>query len=100
MAEHDVAVKLENNEQQIKQLKHRMDSQEKQDEAMQDLIVSVKLLATNMENMIAEQKEQGDRLAALKKKPADNWNVVVRTLLTAAVSAIAGGAVVATLNLM
>ncbi|MGL6201069.1 MAG: hypothetical protein ACRC3H_19270 [Lachnospiraceae bacterium] len=58
MIEHETAVKLENHDQQIKSLKHRMEIQEKQDEPMRDLVISVKLLATNMENMLEEQKEQ------------------------------------------
>ena len=62
----DVAVKLENHEQQIKSLKHRMDEQEEQGKSFSSLALSVQKLALSMESMIDEQKNQGERLL--------NWN--------------------------
>ncbi|MGL4697345.1 hypothetical protein [Enterococcus larvae] len=90
MIEHEAAVKFENHDQHIKSLERRMEIQEKQDETMRDLVISVKLLATNMENMLEEQKEQSQRLKKLEDEPADNWNIVKRTILTAIVSGLAG----------
>lgn len=103
MIEHEVAVKLENHDQQIKSLKHRMDGQEKQDETMQELVVSVKLLAVNMENMLEAQKAQGERLEKLESEPGENWKNMKRTAISTIVStlvgAIAGGLIIlATLN--
>ena len=59
-----------------------------------ELTLSEKSLATNMEHMLAEQKEQGDRLKKLETEPADTWNTVKRTMLTAIIGAIAGGVAV------
>lgn len=54
---------------------------------------SVERLATNMEGMLKEQERQGERLDKLEGKPGDNWNIVVKGLLTAAATAIGGGLV-------
>ena len=54
---------------------------------------SVERLATNMEGMLKEQERQGERLDKLEGKPSDNWNIVVKGLLTAAATAIGGGLV-------
>jgi len=90
MTEKTTEVILENHDQQIKSLKHRMDNQEKQGKIMQDLVVSVKLLATNMEHMLEAQKEQSERLKKLEGEPGENWNNAKKTAITAIVSTIAG----------
>ncbi|KAK9680630.1 putative lactococcus lactis phage r1t holin [Popillia japonica] len=78
MADKDLEIKLENHDQQIKSLKHRMDNQEEQTKVMQELIVSVKLLAVNMENMLEAQKSQGARLEKLESEPGENWKSMKR----------------------
>ena len=52
---------------------------------------SVERLATNLAGMLKEQ----DRLDKLEGKPGENWNVTVKSILTAIGSAIGGGLVVA-----
>ena len=52
---------------------------------------SVERLATNMEGMLREQERQGERLDKLEKKPGENWNLVIKSILTAVGSAIGGG---------
>lgn len=52
---------------------------------------SVERLATNMEGMLKEQERQGERLDKLEGKPAENWNLVIKAVLTAVGSAIGGG---------
>ena len=56
---------------------------------------SVERLATNMEGMLKEQERQGERLDKPEGKPGENWNVTVKSILTAIGSAIGGGLVVA-----
>ena len=46
-----------------------------------------------MEGMLKEQERQGERLDKLEGKPGDNWNIVVKGLLTAVATAIGGGLV-------
>ncbi|MDB2011919.1 hypothetical protein [[Clostridium] symbiosum] len=90
MTETEVAVKLENHDQQIKSLKHRMDEQEEQSKTIQELVLSVKELALNMQTMIEVQGKQGDRLAKLEAEPAERWNGMQKTVFNTIVGAMAG----------
>lgn len=90
----DIAVRLENHEQEIKSLKHRMDEQEGKDKTLTELTVSVKTLATNMEYMAKEQQKQGERLERLEHEPADNYKhykrLVIGCVLTTILGALLG----------
>ena len=90
MNETDIAVKFENHDQQIKSLKHRMEEQEEQSKTIQELVVSVKELALNMQTMIEVQGKQGDRLAKLEAAPAEQWSSMKRTIFNTMVGAMAG----------
>lgn len=90
MNETEIAVRLENHDQQIKSLKHRMDEQEEQSKTIQELVLSVKELAINMQSMIEVQGKQGDRLAKLEAEPAERWNSMKRTIFNTIVGAMAG----------
>lgn len=90
MTETDVAVKLENHDQQIKSLKHRMEEQEEQSKAINDLVLSVQKLALNMEAMIKQQQNQNERLAKLEQEPAKQWSNMKRTVFNTIVGAGAG----------
>lgn len=68
----------------------RIAALEKQTEVIQQLAISVDRLATSMDRMAKEQTEQGERLKALEREPADNWQSVKKTLLTTIVSVLAG----------
>ena len=61
---------------------------------------SVERLATNMEGMLKEQERQGERLDKLEGKPGENWNVTVKSILTAIGSAIGGGLAVAVATML
>lgn len=90
MVETEVAVKLENHDQQIKSLKHRMEEQEEQSKTIRELVLSVKELALNMEAMIREQAEQGKRLAKLEAEPGNRWNTMQKTFFTSIISTVGG----------
>ena len=90
MTDTEVAVKLENHDQQIKSLKHRMDDQEEQGKSLSSLALSVQKLALSMESMIEEQKNQGARLAKLEAEPAERWSSMTRTIFNTMVGAMAG----------
>ena len=90
MNETDIAVKLENHDQQIKSLKHRMEEQEEQSKTIQELVLSVKELALNMQTMIEVQGKQGYRLAKLEAAPAEQWSSMKRTIFNTMVGAMAG----------
>ena len=90
MTETEVAVKLEAHEHEIKSLKHRMEDQEEQSKSIQDLVLSVKELALNMQAMIKEQGSQGERLAKLEAAPGETWNNMKRTFANRFIDIIAG----------
>ncbi len=90
MTDTEVAVKLENHDQQIKSLKHRMDEQEEQGKSLSSLALSVQKLALSMESMIEEQKNQGARLAKLEAEPAERWSSMTRTIFNTIVGSGAG----------
>lgn len=52
------------------------------------ITVNVERLAVSMEQMITEQKKQGERLNEIEKKPAKRWDVVVTGALSAIVGAL------------
>lgn len=94
MTNEEIAVRLENHEQEIKSLKHRMDEQEGKDKTLTELTISVKTLATNMEYMAKEQQKQGERLERLEHEPVDNYKhykrLVIGCVLTTIIGALLG----------
>lgn len=58
---------------------------------IQSLALSVHGLAKDMEQMLHEQRDQGRRLDALEREPADAWKNAKKTFITAILSTIAGG---------
>ena len=69
---------------------HRIDKLERTMEEIRKISTSVEKLAINMENMLSEQKKQGDRLNELEAKPAEAWTTMQRTILTTICGALAG----------
>lgn len=59
-----------------------------------ELTLSVSKMATNMEQMVREQKAQGKRLEQLEDVPAKNWSTVKAAILSAIGTAI-GAAIIA-----
>lgn len=90
MTDEEIAVKLEGLNHEIGSLKHRMKEQEEQSKVIQDLVLSVKELALNMEAMIKEQAAQGIRLVKLEAEPAEQWSNAKRTIINTILGAIAG----------
>lgn len=68
----------------------RLDILEENAKAQTALAVSVERLATNMENMLKEQKEQGKRLETLESRDGEMWRKVVAYIATAIVGIVIG----------
>lgn len=90
MTNEEIAVKLAEHNKEIGSLKHRATDLEEQNKTIQELALSVKELAINMRSMMEEQKEQGGRLDALEREPAERWNSAKRSAFTTIVSVVAG----------
>lgn len=63
---------------------------EKSGEQIGKLCISIEKLATNMEHMAAEQKEQGVKLEKLEQRDGDRWRQVVGYVVTAVVGILIG----------
>ena len=86
----DIVKQLTNHDENIKSLKHRMDKVEEQSDAINNLAVSVKELALNINIMNERQEEYGKRLTELESKPAKRWEQVVSIIITTLVGAVLG----------
>ena len=97
MTEQEIAVKLAEHWKEIGATKHRVNDLEEQTEVIQNLVLSVKELAINMQSMIKEQERYRktqdrifSRIEILENEPAKNWNTLTTVILTALVSGMVG----------
>ena len=86
----EITKELTNHDENIKSLKHRMDKVEEQATAINNLAMSVKELAINMNTMNIKQEEQSKRLDELESKPGKRWEQVVSLIITTIVGAVLG----------
>ncbi len=77
-------------EERCKSNTHRINELKENTAAVQRLATSVELMAQSMDRMADEQKEQGQRLTALERIPADRWNSATKTVITALASGLVG----------
>lgn len=98
----DEAVKaeLERLHDEDKRQNHRIEELEKISTTIQELAISVHTLAHDMAGMLAEQKEQGDRLTKLESKPAERWSDITKTFFNTMIGAGAGALAVGVIYLM
>lgn len=68
----------------------RLDKIEETMFQISELTTSVKVMASNMENMAKEQEKQGERLQAIEDKPAKNWDKLVWAIAGALIAGIIG----------
>lgn len=54
------------------------------------LTTSVEKLATNMENMLCEQQEQGHRLEVLESRDGESWRKVTGYVITSVIGLVIG----------
>lgn len=86
----DVSIILENHTVRLGNLEEQLKQLQTISESIQNLTISVNQMATNMEHMIDEQKNQGEKIQNLEDEPANNWKSVKATAITSVVSAIVG----------
>lgn len=85
-AEHNEFVKRM--EEEHHRINERLRIQEELSEQNNKLLLSVEKLATNMEYMQKEQREQGDRLEVLEERDGEMWRKVVGYVISAVVGGI------------
>lgn len=75
-------------EEEDKRQNKRIEIIEEKQSAISELVVSVKVLATNVENIAKEINEQGIRLKEIEGKPGKRWEQLVGYILSAVVTAV------------
>ena len=75
----------------------RIDKLETMADQLSDMAASIKAMVVTMQSMQKEQERQGLRLDDIEKKPADNWNQLIYTIIamiaTAAVTLLLKGGI-------
>ena len=94
-AEHEeFAKRMESENQRLKdediRQNKRIDALEKNAQQMATLTASVERLATNMENMLKAQEQQGKRLAAIESRDGEMWRKVVGHIITVVAGIVLG----------
>ena len=90
MTTEEIAVSLAEHGKEIGSLKHRVGDLELETRAINDLAMSTQRMAVNMENMLEEQKRQGERLESLEGRDGKKWREITRHAITALISIILG----------
>lgn len=100
MTEEEIAVSLAGHGHEIGSLKHRVKSLEAEGDTIQRLTVSINKMAVNMEHMLDEQRQQGERLAALEKVPVETNRAVRNAIITALAGGTVGAILTAVITLL
>lgn len=95
-----IAVGLNDHENEIKSLKHRMDDVQEQQKTLLKLTTSVETLAVNMEYMAKEQTKQGERLERLEREPLEESKNNKRAIKNCIISGVGGAIISAILALI
>ena len=66
---------------------HRLTKLEDTSEKINELAVSTQKLATSMEQMLEEQREQGKRICKLEGRDGEKWRQIAGYILTAIIGA-------------
>lgn len=68
----------------------RINILEESSKQMQTLTTSVEKLAINMESMVRQMGQQGERLEALESRDGEMWRKAIGYLVTAVIGAVVG----------
>ena len=69
---------------------HRIGVLEKLVEENRNLALSIERLTISVQNMVSEQKAQGERLEALEDRDGEMWRKAMGYLLTAVIGGVVG----------
>lgn len=88
MNSEEIVVKITKHHEEIGSLKHRMDNVEEKMDVLNELAMSVKELAINMQAMLKEQEKQGQRIESLEAQPTKSYETIKTVVITAIASGI------------
>ncbi|MDY3781357.1 MAG: hypothetical protein SOZ90_04160 [Candidatus Faecousia sp.] len=90
MDETEIAGRLASIEGRCKSNSHRLDTVEKNQEAIHQLATSVAVMATQMKATGDKLESLCDDVKGLKEEPGKKWQVVVKSVLSALAAAAIG----------
>lgn len=88
MSNEEIAVKLAELDQKCRSLSHRMEAVENMQTTLAELTKSIEIVATKQDYIAKQTEHIASKVEIMEQAPGDNWKTVVRTVLTAAVSAL------------
>ena len=77
-------------EERAKLNSHRLDEVEKRQDDLDELVITVKVLAVREENVETDVKEIKSDVKSLTNKPAQRWDRMVEKVIWAVVAAVVG----------
>lgn len=87
----ETSERSKSNTHRIEEVRARVEKLAEEHEAIHSLAISVEKIAINTTAIQKELTKQGAKIEALERVPADRWNSIIKTIITAIASAIAGG---------
>lgn len=88
---HEYMERIGRSDDRMHELDRRVSRVEDLAKELNSMAISIKGILTTLENMQAEQKEQGDRLKKIEEEPADNWKKFMWTIFACAVTGVMTG---------
>ena len=85
-----ILLKLNDHDNRISELKHRLSGQEEQIKIIGELSLSVKELAVNMKNMVREQIGHSERITRLERTPITRYETIICAVISAVLGALFG----------
>lgn len=90
MTNEEMVIKLTEHEDNIENLKRRMKTCEEGQKEQTKLLIVVNKLATNMDNMVREQREMREELNKLEQEPIDDFKHYKRLIVGCVLTTIIG----------
>lgn len=83
-------MKLNDHDNRISELSHRVSGQEEQIKIIGELSLSVRELAVNMKNMVREQISHSERITRLERTPITRYETIICAVISAVAGALLG----------
>lgn len=84
---HEYMERIGRSDDRMRDFDRRLSKVEEFGEKLQSMAISLQGMVVTLQSMQAEQKEQGERLKKIEEEPANNWNTLIKTILTVLVTA-------------
>lgn len=88
MTEIEIEVALNDHQNEIGSLKHRMDKVESKTDDIHELASSIKLLTQAQTNLVKSVDELKTDVKQIKEIPTQKWNSATQTIVSGVISAI------------